>query len=129
MRKVVMLTAGLACLLLSGCSAAAFWLSDCGDVNADVVVVNKSERDVYSIVLEYKDSTEMVQAANGSALLEPGQSYGLELDEEEGIVTLRDRAEKVIGRSRVARQEGWRQFISFDGVTEGSSWVEERPHV
>ena len=44
------------------------------------------------------------------------------------LVTLRDRAQRTIGRSRVARQEGQRLFLTFDGVTEGSLSVEEWPH-
>ncbi len=119
MRKYVMLTWMLLCLVLAGC---------CGGENADLVVVNDSSRDAYSIVLEYADSTETVQAADGSTLLKPGQTYGLELEEGEVLVTLRDRAQRTIGRSRVARQEGQRLFLTFDGVTEGSLSVEEWPH-
>lgn len=119
MRKYVMLTWMLLCLVLAGC---------CGGEHADLVVVNNSDRDACSIVLEYSGSTETVQAADGSTLLKPGQTYGLELEEGEVLVTLRDRAQRTIGRSRVARQEGQRLFLTFDGVTEGSLSVEEWPH-
>ena len=119
MRKYVMLTWMLLCLVLAGC---------CGGENADLVVVNDSSRDAYSIVLEYADSTETVQAASGNALLKPGQTCGLALEEGEVLVTLRDRAQRTIGRSRVARQEGQRLFLTFDGVTEGSLSVEGWPH-
>lgn len=117
MKIVVMSIGALLCLTLSGC---------CGSPNADLVVVNGSDRDAYSIVLEYPDSTETVQAADGDALLKPGQTYGLELEEEEVLVTLRDRAQRTIGQSRVIRQEGERQFLTFDGVSEGSVSVERR---
>lgn len=106
-------------MLLTGC---------CGGEHADLVVINESDRDAYSIVLEYEDSTETVQAASGKALLKPGQSYGLELEEGEVLVILRDRAQRTIGRGRVARQEGERLFLTFDGVSEGSLCVEDWPH-
>lgn len=120
MRNIIMLTAALLCLTLSGC---------CSSPNADLVVVNESDRDACSIVLEYEDSTETVQAADGDALLKPGRTYGLELEEGEVLVILRDRAQRTIGRGRVTRQEGKRLFLTFDGVTEGSLCVEEWPHV
>ena len=97
----------------------------CGGEDADLVVVNDSGRDAYSIVLEYKNSTEAVHAANGGALLKSGQSYGLELEEDIVTVILRDRAQRTIGRSRVACQEGQRLFLTFDGVSGGSLCVEE----
>ena len=56
------------------------------------------------------------------------ESYGLELEEGEVLVTLRDRAQRTIGQGRVTRQEGERQFLTFDGVAEGSLSVEEWPH-
>ena len=117
MKNSMILTAALLCLILSGC---------CGGEHADLVVVNESGRDAYSIVLDYENSTETVQAASGRALLEPGRSFGLELEEGEVVVTLRDRALRTIGRSRVTRREGKRLFLTFDGVTEGSLCVEER---
>ncbi len=119
MKIVIMSIGALLCLMLSGC---------CGGEHADLVVVNNSDRDVCSIVLEYENNTEMVQAADGSALLKPGQTYGLELEEGEVLVTLRDRAQRTIGQGRVTRQEGERQFLTFDGVSEGSLSVEEWPH-
>ena len=128
MKRVVMLVVMGLCLSLTGCALAAVWLDGCGSPDADLVVVNDSSRDAYSIVLEYADSTETVQAADGSTLLKPGQTYGLELEEGEVLVTLRDRAQRTVGRSRVARQEGQRLFLTFDGVTEGSLSVEEWPH-
>ena len=128
MKRIVMLTLGLLCLFLTSCSAAAFFLSGCGSPEADLVVVNDSGWDVYSIVLEYESSTGAVQAANGSPLLKPGESYGLLLEDGEVVVTLRDLAQRTIGQSRVTRQEGQRLYLTFDGVTEGSLSVEEWPH-
>ncbi len=129
MKYVMMSIGALLCLSLSGCTLAAVWLDGCGSPDADLVVVNGSDRDACSIVLEYEDSTETVQAADGDTLLKPGQTYGLELEEGEVLVTLRDRAQRTIGRGRVTRQEGKRLFLTFDGVTEGSLCVEEWPHV
>ena len=117
MKRIIMLTIALLFLTLPGC---------CGSPDADLVVVNDSRRDAYSIVLEYENNTEAIQAADGNALLKPGQTYGLELEEGEVVVTLRDRAQRTIGRSRVTRREGKRLFLTFDGVTEGSLCVEER---
>ena len=71
MKIVIMSIGALLCLTLSGC---------CGGEHADLVVVNNSDRDACSIVLEYSGSTETVQAADGSTLLKPGQTYGLELE-------------------------------------------------
>lgn len=129
MKYVMMSIGALLCLSLSGCTLAAVWLDGCGSPDADLVVVNGSDRDACSIVLEYEDSTETVQAADGDTLLKPGQTYSLELEEGEVLVTLRDRAQRTIGRGRVTRQEGKRLFLTFDGVTEGSLCVEEWPHV
>ena len=128
MKKIIMLTIPALFLLLSGCALAAVWLDGCGSPDADLVVVNNSDRDACSIVLEYENNTETVQAADGSTLLKPGQTYGLELEEGEVLVTLRDRAQRTIGQGRVTRQEGERQFLTFDGVSEGDLSVEERPH-
>lgn len=128
MKRVVMLIVMGLCLSLTGCALAAVWLDGCGNPDADLVVINESEKDVYSIVLEYENSTETVQAANGSALFGPGQSYGLELEEGEVLVILRDRLQGTIGRGRLSWQEGERLYLAFDGVTEGSLCVEERPN-
>ena len=119
MKIVIMSIGALLCLTLSGC---------CGGEDADLVVVNNSDRDACSIVLEYSGSTETVQAADGSVLLKPGQTYGLELEEGEVLVTLQDRAQRTIGQGWVSRQEGERQFLTFDGVSEGNLSVEEWPH-
>ena len=119
MKIVIMSIGALLCLTLYVC---------CGGEHAGLVVVKDSYREACSIYLEYRASTETVQAADGSTLLKPGQTYGLELEEGEVLVTLRDRAQRTIGRSRVARQEGQRLFLTFDGVTEGSLSVEEWPH-
>ena len=116
MKKIIMLTIPALFLLLSGCALAAVWLDGCGSPDADLVVVNDSDWDVYSIVL----------AASGDALLEPGQSYGLELEAGEGWLTLLDRAQRTIGRSRVTRREDCRQVLTFDGASEGSLSLEER---
>lgn len=126
MKKVVVLILMGLCLSLSGCALAAVWLDSCGYPDADLVVVNESDRDAYSIVLEYESNTETVQAADGTALLAPGQSCGLELKEGEVLVILRDRLQRTIGRGRLIWQEGERLYLTFDGVTEGSLCVEER---
>lgn len=81
-------------LLLTGC---------CGGENADLVVVNDSRRAVYSITVEYENSTESVMAANGTALLERGQTYGLTLEDgtKQVTVTLADRYNRELARTEV----------------------------
>lgn len=118
MKNIIMLIAMLLCLTLSACCREA----------GDLVVINESGRAVYSIVLDYENRTESVMAASGTALMEPGRSYSLELEEGEVLVTLLDRAQRTISRNRVTRQEGERLFLTVDGVTEGSLTVEERTH-
>ena len=41
-------------------------------------------------------------------------------------MTLLDRAQRTIGRSRVTRREDCRQVLTFDGASEGSLSLEER---
>ncbi len=118
MKHIIMLIGTLLCLTLSACCREA----------GDLVVINESDRAVYSIVLEYENRTEGVMAANGTALMEPGQSYGLELEEGTVTVSLLDRAQRTIRRNRVTWHEGQRLFLTIDGVTEGRLSVEERPH-
>lgn len=85
-------------LLLTGC---------CGGENADLVVLNDSRRAVYSITVEYENSTESVMAANGTALLERGQTYGLILNDGAGRVT-------VVLSGRYGRELG-RETVDFAG--------------
>lgn len=86
-RWMIFLTAAL-CLLLTGCSAAAFFLSDCGGAEADLVVVNDSRQEVWSIELDCENESKGVRNAGDRALLERGQSYGLELEEGTSQVTV-----------------------------------------
>ena len=48
------------------------------------------------------------------------------LEAGEGWLTLLDRAQRTIGRSRVTRREDCRQVLTFDGASEGSLSLEER---
>ena len=107
MKRVVMLTSLLLYLLLAGCSAAAFWLSGCGSPDADLVVVNNSGQDVWSITLDYGHESQGVQSARGTALLEQGQSYGLILEEGKSQVT-------VILSNRLGRELA-RRAVDFTG--------------
>ena len=112
----------MSCVLVCG---VLFLTGCCGGENADVVVVNDSGRAVYTVTVEYANSSETVTSANGKPLLEVGQTFGLELEEDEATIILQDLARRTISRSRVARQEGQRLFLTVDGVTEGSVSVEE----
>lgn len=114
MRRLFLCLTGLTLALsLTGCSAAAFFL--CGDLEADLVVVNDSGWAVYSIVLEYADRTEGVQTAGGSALLERGQSYGLELEEgaERVTVTLSGKSGRELAR-RTVDFAGERLYLTLE---------------
>ena len=104
---------------LSGCSLAAFWLSGCGGEDADLIVGNNSPSVVYTICISHEDETQVVSNADGNALLERGESYGLELDGTEELVTvvLLDRWQRELARSYVEFQ-GERLFLTLeDGGT------------
>ncbi len=116
MKHIIMLIGTLLCLTLSACCREA----------GDLVVINESGRAVYSVVLEYENRTESVMAASGTALMEPGQSYGLELEEGEVLVSLLDRAQRTIRRNRVTWHEGQRLYLTVGGVTEDSLCVEAK---
>lgn len=85
---------------LPGCTLAGFLLSGCGGGEADLVVINNSALTVSAVDLDYGDWSETVEAAEGSALLEHGESYGLELEEgaEQVAVTLYDGAGRTLAR-------------------------------
>lgn len=69
------LCAALAALCLSACG--------CDDgADADIVVYNDSSQVVGSITLEYGRQTQETAEAGGRALLERGESLGLELEED-----------------------------------------------
>ena len=118
MKIVIMSIGALLCLTLSGC---------CGGEHADLVVVNNSDRDACSIVLEYSGSTETVQAADGSALLKPGQTYGLELEGARATVVLSDRNGGELGRKTVDFS-GERLYVTLE-EDKTISVTEEMPDV
>ena len=70
-----------AALLLSGCSMLAFWMTPDWVEDADLIVVNRNEVPVYAITLQRPEGAESVSRADGFALLERGESYGLSLEE------------------------------------------------
>lgn len=88
MKRVMMLTAILFCLCLTGCSVAAYFLSGCGGAEADLVVINGSAEEVWSLRLDYGSETQWVRNARERALLKTGESYGLELEKGHVTVTL-----------------------------------------
>lgn len=102
-RSVFCLLAAPLCLLLSGCTLVNFLLSGCGGAEADLVVTNDSPLVVGSITLDYGDQTEMVVNADGTALLERGDSYGLELEDgaERVVVALADLDRRELARCLV----------------------------
>lgn len=122
-----MLTIMLLALGLTGCSAAAFWLSGCGSPEADLVVVNDSGRDVWSITLHYGNESQGVQSARDHALLEQGQTYGLELEADQVTVILSGRSGRELGRTEV-NHSGERLYLTLErdgtlSVSEG--WPNE----
>lgn len=113
MKKIVMLTIALFCFCLTGCSAAAFWLSGCGSPEADLVVVNNSPREVWAITLDYGNETQGVRNAREHALLEQGESYGMELETGQVTVTLFGLGDRELARTRV-KFSGERLYLTLE---------------
>ena len=115
------------CLSLSGCALAAVWLDGCGSPDADLVVVNDSRQEVWSIELDYGDETCWVRNAQDHALLKPGQTYGLELEEARATVVLSDRNGGELGRTTVDFS-GERLYVTLE-EDKTISVTEEMPDV
>ena len=107
MKRLTVFTMAALCLLLTGCSAAAFFLSGCGGEDADLVIVNSGRQAVWSIELDYGSQTEGIQSARERPLMEQGQSYGVALEEGTETVT-------VILSGRWGRELA-RQTVVFSG--------------
>lgn len=122
MKRVVMLTTLLLSLTLTGCSAAAFWLSGCGSADADLVVVNNSRQEVWSIELYYENESQGIQNARDHALLKEGQSYGLELEKDSATVVLSGRYGRELARTEV-EFAGERLYLTLE--RDGSLSVSE----
>lgn len=115
------------CLSLSGCALAAVWLDGCGSPDADLVVVNDSRQEVWSIELDYGDETCWVRNAQDHALLKPGQTYGLELEGARATVVLSDRDGGELGRKTVDFS-GERLYVTLE-EDKTISVTEEMPDV
>ena len=113
MKRIVMLTIGLLCLCLTGCSAAAYFLSGCGGAEADLVVLNNSAREVWGIRLDYGNETQEVRNAREHALLEQGESYGLELETGQVTVTLSGRDGRALARTEL-EFSGERLYLTLE---------------
>ena len=127
MKRVVMLILMGLCLSLSGCALAAVWLDGCGSPDADLVVVNDSRQEVWSIELDYGDETCWVRNAQDHALLKPGQTYGLELEGARATVVLSDRNGGELGRKTVDFS-GERLYVTLE-EDKTISVTEEMPDV
>lgn len=115
------------CLSLSGCALAAVWLDGCGSPDADLVVVNNSRQEVWSIELDYGNETCWVRNAQDHALLKPGQTYGLELEGARATVVLSDRDGGELGRKTVDFS-GERLYVTLE-EDKTISVMEEMPDV
>ena len=115
------------CLSLSGCALAAVWLDGCGSPDADLVVVNDSRQEVWSIELDYGDETCWVRNAQDHTLLKPGQTYGLELEGARATVVLSDRDGGELGRKTVDFS-GERLYVTLE-EDKTISVTEEMPDV
>lgn len=113
MEKVVMLTIGLLCLCMTGCSAVAYFLSGCGGTEADLVVVNESAEEVWSIQLDYGNETQWVRSARERALLKPGESHGLELETGQVTVTFFGPGTRELVRTEVGFS-GERLYLTLE---------------
>ena len=127
MKRVGMLILMGLCLSLSGCALAAVWLDGCGSPDADLVVVNDSRQEVWSIELDYGDETCWVRNAQDHALLKPGQTYGLELEGARATVVLSDRNGGELGRQTVDFS-GERLYVTLE-EDKTISVTEEMPDV
>ena len=127
MKRVVMLILMGLCLSLSGCALAAVWLDGCGSPDADLVVVNDSRQEVWSIELDYGDETCWVRNAQDHALLKPGQTYSLELEGARATVVLSDRNGGELGRKTVDFS-GERLYVTLE-EDKTISVTEEMPDV
>lgn len=127
MKRVVMLILMGLCLSLSGCALAAVWLDGCGSPDADLVVVNNSRQEVWSIELDYGNETCWVRNAQDHALLKPGQTYGLELEGARATVVLSDRDGGELGRKTVDFS-GERLYVTLE-EDKTISVMEEMPDV
>lgn len=127
MKRVGMLILMGLCLSLSGCALAAVWLDGCGSPDADLVVVNDSRQEVWSIELDYGDETCWVRNAQDHALLKPGQTYGLELEGARATVVLSDRDGGELGRKTVDFS-GERLYVTLE-EDKTISVTEEMPDV
>ncbi len=127
MKRVGMLILMGLCLSLSGCALAAVWLDGCGSPDADLVVVNDSRQEVWSIELDYGDETCWVRNAQDHALLKPGQTYGLELEGARATVVLSDRNGGELGRKTVDFS-GERLYVTLE-EDKTISVTEEMPDV
>ena len=127
MKRVVMLILMGLCLSLSGCALAAVCLDGCGSPDADLVVVNDSRQEVWSIELDYGDETCWVRNAQDHALLKPGQTYGLELEGARATVVLSDRDGGELGRKTVDFS-GERLYVTLE-EDKTISVTEEMPDV
>lgn len=127
MKRVGMLILMGLCLSLSGCALVAVWLDGCGSPDADLVVVNDSRQEVWSIELDYGDETCWVRNAQDHALLKPGQTYGLELEGARATVVLSDRNGGELGRKTVDFS-GERLYVTLE-EDKTISVTEEMPDV
>ncbi len=115
-------------LNLSGCSLAGSRLSGCGGEEADLVVINDSTAVIYSISVTGDGQTQVVSNADGRGMLERGESYGLELQELVGSVTvvLSSFGERELAR-RCVDLKGEQVFLTLEeGGRISSGKQEER---
>ena len=113
MKRIVMLIISLFCFCLTGCSAAAFWLSGCGSPEADLVVVNNSPWEVWSITLNCGNRVGGVRNAREHALLKQGESCGLEWELGRATVTLFGLGNRELARTEV-KFSGERLYLTLE---------------
>lgn len=103
-RKLCLLLAAV-CMAasLSGCAVIRYLV--CGDWSgdADLVVISQNSAPIGSIALSQEDNGRVMADARGLALLEKGESYGLQLDEgeEDCIIALLGLGGQELGHTRI----------------------------
>ena len=111
-------------LALPGCSVVRYLVSGDWNGDADLVVVNQNRAVIGSVALYQEDESRTLCDARGFALLERGESYGLQLEEgeEDCTVALLDMDGGELGRADI-RFTGERLYLTL--WEDGSVTVSE----
>ena len=124
-RKLCLLLAAV-CMAasLSGCAVIRYLVLGDWNGDADVVVISQNSAPIGSIALYREDGGRVMADGRGHALVERGESYGLQLDEgeEDCTIALLDLGGQELGRAHI-RFTGGRLYLTL--WEDGSVTVSE----